>query len=80
MNINTAAPAASVPLDALDRATDALDKAEAILSTVANAYDDGRGFSGPDRTMWLALLAALDLVGAARGSLATDAPSVLSHA
>ena len=59
----------SVPLDALDNATDALDKAEAILSTLSAAYDNDHGFQAADKFVWLTVLAARDLVETARGSL-----------
>jgi|688.fasta_scaffold2330892_1 hypothetical protein len=74
MNIIDTAPTGytSVPLDAFDKATDALDKAEAILTTLSAVYDEEAGFIPTDKFVQLTLLAACDLVGTARGSLTAE--------
>lgn len=65
----------TVSLDGYDRATDALDKAEAILSTLSASYDNDHGFVPSGHIVWLTLLAARDLVHTARSSLAQPVPS-----
>lgn len=65
----------TVPLDGYDQATDALDKAEAILSTLSVSYDDEYGFMQSEHIVWMTLLAARDLVDAARSSLTKPSPS-----
>lgn len=64
----------TVPLDAFDKATDALGKAEAILSTLAASYDDEHGFIAKHQAVWMTLLAARDLVDEAQGSLTRGIP------
>ena len=53
-----------------DQATDALDKAGAILSTLSASYDEDVGFIAHDQVVWMTLLAATDLLDKARSSLA----------
>ncbi len=74
MTIQTIAPTVrtSISLSAYDKATNALDKAEAILSTISSAFDDEHGFIATDQTIWLTVLASRDLVDEARGSLTAD--------
>ncbi len=60
-----------IGLKDFDRATLALDKAAAVLSTTSAAYDSATDSFGPrDGHVWLTLLAALDLVDEARNALA----------
>ena len=62
-------PVTSVPLDGYDSATDALAKAGALLSTLSCAYDDKEGVIPTHNAVWMTILAATDLVDAARISL-----------
>lgn len=65
----------TVPLAAFDKATDALDKIEAILSTLSASFDDEHGFVQSERVVWLTVLAARDLVDEARASLTGPVPA-----
>ena len=65
----------TVSIDGYDRATDALDKTDAILLTLSASFDDEQGFTTTDHAVWLTLLAARDLVSAARSSLVDRAQS-----
>jgi hypothetical protein len=64
----------SVPSDAFDKATDEIEKASAILTTLAASYDvEHRQFLVPANSVWLTILAARDLIDSAHAALEQSA-------
>jgi hypothetical protein len=52
-----------------DQATDAICKASASLNVLSAAYDSVTGFSPPDKDVYLAVSAILDMVDTAKAAL-----------
>jgi hypothetical protein len=59
-----------ITTDDIDAATDKLEKASALLTTLAAAYDvEAKRFIIPDTTVWLHAIAVRDVIEAAHANL-----------